>query len=159
MKLSAAGVLLGLLISVLAFVIVGFRVDETPRVANVWPLIVGIGAAVLTWVLQGLVMYLLARSQLRSVRLGDMIRIYLAAAFIGGISPVRGLEIPREQRLGGRGGCQAGVRLRFGLAAVPLVSGGSPGSTLPCPLPLDPLLARQAFPAVAASCSPRNVSM
>ena len=109
MKRSITGMLLGLLISIVAFVIVGLRVEETPRVVNVWPLIIGVGAAVLTWLLQGLVMYLLARSQLKSIRLRDMVRIYLAAAFIGGISPVRGLEIPYEVYLLNRVGLPAGT--------------------------------------------------
>ena len=96
MRNSIIGVVVGVVLSIAAFAIVGVRLDQTPQVERIWPLALGLVAAVITWVLQGLVMYLLAKPHLKSARLSDMVGIYLAAAFIGGISPVRGLEIPYE---------------------------------------------------------------
>lgn len=109
MRNSIIGVVVGVVLSIAAFAIVGVRLDQTPQVERIWPLALGLVAAVITWVLQGLVMYLLAKPHLKSARLSDMVGIYLAAAFIGGISPVRGLEIPYEVYLLKRVGLPIGM--------------------------------------------------
>lgn len=99
---------MGLVLSAAALVIMGLRMDEAPRVAQIWPLAAGAVAISFTWVLQGVVMWLLARP-MADVRLTDMVQIYLAGAFVGGVSPVRGLEIPYEVYLMRRLGIAPGA--------------------------------------------------
>jgi uncharacterized protein (TIRG00374 family) len=104
----AIGGLLGLLLTILAVVVIAVRAEEMPRVASVWPLLLALGVSVVAWWLQGLISAVLARPQLKSLHVRDMTRIYLAGAFIGGISPIRGAEIPYEVYLLRRLGLSAG---------------------------------------------------
>lgn len=67
-----------------------------PEIVSYWPLVLAVGASVVSWLLQGLISALLARPHLERLRTLDMTRVYLAGAFVGGISPVRGGEIPVE---------------------------------------------------------------
>ena len=108
MKRYAIGALLGLLLTVLAVVVIAVKAEEMPRIASIWPLALAIGAAVAAWWLQGLISAVLARPQLGNLRVVDMVRIYLAGMFIGGISPIRGAEIPYEVYLLKRLGLSAG---------------------------------------------------
>ncbi|WP_273845659.1 lysylphosphatidylglycerol synthase transmembrane domain-containing protein [Rubrobacter calidifluminis] len=93
------GLAVGLLSTLVALWIITSKVgDSVPRVVDYWPLFAGVGVAIAGWIVQGMVMYILARPQLtvKSVHPMDMVRIYLAAAFIGNVSPIRGAEIPYE---------------------------------------------------------------
>lgn len=67
-----------------------------PEIVSYWPLALAVGASVLSWWLQGLISAVLARPHLEKLRTLAMTRVYLAGAFVGGISPVRGGEIPVE---------------------------------------------------------------
>ena len=51
---------------------------------------------------------MLARPQLKSLRVGDMVRVYMAGGFIWGISPLKGAEVPFEVYLLKRFGLSAG---------------------------------------------------
>ena len=93
------GVFIGLLSTLVAVWIIASKFgDGFPRVVDYWPLLAGVGVAVAGWVVQGLIMYVLARPQLTDGGTNplEMVRIYLAAAFVGNVSPIRGAEIPYE---------------------------------------------------------------
>lgn len=126
---AALGVTLGICSSLAALWLLSSRVHGTLRVVDIWPLLVGVGLSVGCWVLQGMVMYLLARPQLENIRARDMIRIYLAAAFVGGISPIRGAEIPYEvyllRRTGLPVGLSGGVVFTRGMLNSSVVAAGS----------------------------------
>jgi glycosyltransferase 2 family protein len=130
----AVGALLGLLLTILAVVVVAVRAEEMPRIVNLWPLVLAVGVSVLAWWLQGLISALLARPQLSSLRVRDMTRIYLAGAFIGGISPIRGAEIPYEiyllKRLGLSVGEGSTVILTKGLLNVGVMILGTLGGVV-----------------------------
>jgi len=76
--------------------VVARRVGRAPEIESYWPLAVAAGASLLSWWLQGLIAAVLALPQLGKLQVLDMTRVYLAGAFVGGISPVRGGEIPVE---------------------------------------------------------------
>src|SRR5918997_5126565 len=95
----AAGALLGILLTALAIVVIAVRTDEIPRVVSVWPLLAALGTSVVTWWLQGLIYALLARPQLKGLRVGDMFRVEMAGLFVALISPVRGAELPYKAYL------------------------------------------------------------
>ena len=126
MRRYAIGGLLGLLLSVLAVVAIAVRAEELPRITSIWPLVMAVGASVVAWGLQGLVSAVLARPQLGALRVRDMTRIYLVGAFIGGISPVRGAEIPCEvfllRRLGLSTGEGSTVIILKGLLSVTILA-------------------------------------
>lgn len=130
----AIGALLGLLLTVLAIVVIAVRVQEPPRIVNFWPLFLAVGVSVVAWWLQGLISAVLAHPQFRNLRVRDMTRIYLAGAFIGGISPVRGAEIPYEVYLLGRLGLSAGeggtVIVTKGLLNVTILTLGTVGGLI-----------------------------
>lgn len=121
----ALGAILGVLLTVLAVVVISLKTQQVPRVTDIGPLALGIGTSLVAWWLQGLISALLARPKLGHLRIWYMFRVYLAGAFIGGISPVRGAEIPYEvymiRRLGLSAGEGSTVVVARGLlnAAVP----------------------------------------
>lgn len=129
MARATLGVTLGLCSSLAALWFLSSRLHGTPRVVDLWPLLAGAGLSVGCWVVQGIVMYILARPQLESARARDMIRIYLAAAFVGGISPIRGAEIPYEvyllRRTGLPVGLSGGVVFTRGMLNSSVVAAGS----------------------------------
>jgi uncharacterized protein (TIRG00374 family) len=88
------GALLGVLLTTLAVVVIAMRTDETPHVVSLWPLLAALGTSVVTWWLQGLIYAVLARPQLKGLRLGEMFRIEMAGLFVALISPIRGAELP-----------------------------------------------------------------
>src|ERR687893_1811322 len=104
----AAGALLGILLTALAIVVIAVRTDEIPRVVSVWPLLAALGTSVVTWWLQGLIYALLARPQLKGLRVGDMFRVDMAGMFVALISPIRGAELPYKAYLLRRLGLSAG---------------------------------------------------
>ena len=104
----AAGALLGVLLTALAIVLITVRTGEMPRVMSVWPLFAALGVSVVTWWLQGLIVAVLARPQLKSLRTGDMVRVYMAGGFVWGVSPIKGAEVPFEVYLLKRLGLSAG---------------------------------------------------
>ncbi len=88
------GALLGVLLTTLAVVVIAARMDEVPRVVNLWPLLAALGTSVMTWWLQGLIYGVLARPQLQDLLVGEMFRIDMAGMFVALISPLRGAELP-----------------------------------------------------------------
>jgi uncharacterized protein (TIRG00374 family) len=104
----ATGALLGVILTALAIVLITVRTGEMPRVISVWPLFVAMGVSAVTWWLQGLIVAVLARPQLESLRVGDMVRVYMTGEFIWGISPVKGAEVPFEVYLLKRFGLSVG---------------------------------------------------
>ena len=108
MKRYVIGGGLAVLLTVAAAVWVSLSTQSMPRIVDVWPLALAVGASVLAWVLQGVISALIARPHLGRLKVRDMVRIYLAGAFIGGISPIRGAEIPYEVYLLSRLGLSAG---------------------------------------------------
>ena len=102
------GTALGIILTVGAIVLVVSQTDHMPRVEKVWPLALAVGASLLAWVLMGVVSALLAFPNLKTLRVRDMVYIYLAGAFVGGLSPIRGLEIPYEVYLLKKLGLSAG---------------------------------------------------
>jgi len=104
----ATGALLGVLLTASAIVLITVRTGEMPRVISVWPLFAALGVSMVTWWLQGLIVAVLARPQLRSLRVGDMVRVYMAGGFIWGISPIKGAEVPFEVYLLKRFGLSVG---------------------------------------------------
>lgn len=99
---------MGLLLTVSAVVFIAVRAEEIPQVVNFWPLGLAAGVAVVGWGLQGFISAVIAHPRIKSLRVPDMTYIYLVGAFVGGISPVRGAEIPVEVILLRRLGLSAG---------------------------------------------------
>jgi glycosyltransferase 2 family protein len=104
----AAGALLGLLLPALVIVLIAARVEEMPRVVSIWPLLTALGTSVVTWWLQGLIYAVLARPQLKGLRVGDMFRVEMAGLFVALISPIRGAELPYKAYLLKRLGLSTG---------------------------------------------------
>src|SRR3712207_1214167 len=104
----AIGALLGLLLPTLVIVLIAIRVEEMPRVVSVWPLLAALGTSVVTWWLQALIYAVLARPQLKGLRVGDMFRVEIAGLFVALILPVRGAELPYKAHLLKRLGLSAG---------------------------------------------------
>jgi uncharacterized protein (TIRG00374 family) len=104
----AIGALLGILLTAVAIILLAVRIEEMPRVVRFWSLFVALGASMVTWWLQGLIVAVLTRPQLQSLRAGDMARVYMAGGFVWGISPIKGAEIPYEVYLLKRLGLSAG---------------------------------------------------
>jgi glycosyltransferase 2 family protein len=98
------GALLGVLLTTLAVVVIAVRTDEIPHIVSLWPLLAALGTSVVTWWLQGLIYAVLARPQLKGLRLGDMFRIEMAGLFVALISPIRGAELPYKAFLMKRSG-------------------------------------------------------
>lgn len=125
----AIGALLGVLLTVLAVVVIAVRAEETPRITTIWPLALAVGASLVAWWLQGVISALIARPKLGHLRIWYMTRVYLAGAFIGGISPVRGAEIPYEvymiRRLGLSSGEGSTVVVARGLLNVTVLTVGT----------------------------------
>src|ERR687894_1787379 len=94
-----AGALLGILLTALAIVVIAVRTEEMPRVVSVWPLLAALGTSVVTWWLQGLIYAVLARPQLKGLRVGDMFRVDMAGMFVALVSPIRGAELPYKAYL------------------------------------------------------------
>jgi hypothetical protein len=91
------GALLGVLLTTLAVVIIAARMDEVPRVVNLWPLLAALGTSVMTWWLQGLIYSVLARPQLKDLRVGEMFRIDMAGMFVALISPSEERSCPTRR--------------------------------------------------------------
>src|SRR5215218_3001615 len=104
----AAGALLGVLLTALTIVLIIVRTGEMPGVVSVWLLFAALGVSAVTWWLQGLIVAVLARPQLKSLRIGDMVRVYMAGGFIWGVSPIKGAEVPFEVYLLKRFGLSVG---------------------------------------------------
>ena len=104
----AAGALLGILPPASVAVLIAVRTEEMPRVVGVWPLLAALGISVVTWWLQGLIYAVLARPQLKNLRVGDMFRVDMAGMFVALISPIRGAELPYKVYLLKRLGLSAG---------------------------------------------------
>lgn len=85
-----------MLLTAAAVGVIAAKANRMPEIESYWPLAVALGASLLSWWLQGLVGAVLALPQLGKLHVLDMTRVYLAGAFVGGISPVRGGEIPVE---------------------------------------------------------------
>jgi len=102
------GALLGLLLPSLVIILIAARAEEMPRVVSVWPLLAALGTSVVTWWLQGLIYAVLARPQLKGLRVDDMFRIDMAGLFVALISPIRGAELPYKVYLLKRLGLSAG---------------------------------------------------
>ena len=61
-----------------------------------------------TWWLQGLIVTVLAQPHLKSLRVGDMVSVYMAGGFVWGISPIKGAEVPFQVYLLKHFGLSAG---------------------------------------------------
>lgn len=109
MKQAVLGILLGLVLSAAGIVLVSVRVDDTPRVAHVWPLVPALAIVLILWLIQGVAASVLVRPYITGLRLLEMTRIYLAAQAIGGLTPFGGVEIPYQMLLFKRLGVPAGV--------------------------------------------------
>jgi Lysylphosphatidylglycerol synthase TM region len=105
---NAVGALLGLLLPLLVIVLITAGAVEMPRLVSVWPLLAALGTSVVTWWLQGLIYAVLARPQLKGLRVGDMFRVDMAGMFVALISPIRGAELPYKAYLLKRLGFSAG---------------------------------------------------
>src|SRR5918998_1696098 len=93
----AIGALLSMLLGTSAIVLIIVTTGgEMPRVMSVWPLFAALGVSAVTWGLQGLIVAVLARPQLKSLQVCEMVRVYMAGGFVWGISPVKGAEVPFE---------------------------------------------------------------
>lgn len=156
----AAGALLGFLFTAFAIFPIVLETEEMPGIVSVWPLVAAIGTSLVTWWLQGLIVAVLARPRLKSLRVGDMFSIYMAGTFVAGISPIRGAEIPYEVGLLRRLGLSAGegstvVVTRVLLDAAILTLGALGGLALTSELPelRDPelLLAGLAIFGISAA--------
>jgi glycosyltransferase 2 family protein len=104
----AAGALLSVLLTALAIVLITVKIGEMPHVVSAWPLFAALGVSAVTWWLQGLIVAVLARPQLKSLQISGMVRVYMAGGFIWGISPIKGAEVPFEVYLLKRFGLSAG---------------------------------------------------
>jgi glycosyltransferase 2 family protein len=105
---SVIGAVLGLLLPALVIFLIAATAEETPRVVSVWPLLAVLGTSVVAWWLQGLIYALLARPQLKGLRVGDMFRVEMAGLFVAVVSPIRGAELPYKAYLLRRLGFSAG---------------------------------------------------
>ena len=90
------GALLSILLTGAAVAVVAIRAEKPPEIVSYWPLVLAVAASFVSWWLQGLISAVLAQPHLDKLHVADMTRVYLAGAFVGGISPVRGGEIPVE---------------------------------------------------------------
>src|SRR3712207_6137096 len=115
---NVIGALLGLLLSILAIIPIVARAEEMPQVVSVWPLLAALGTSVVTWWLQGLIYAVLARPQLKGLRLGDMFRVEMAGLFVALVSPIRGAELPYKAYLLKRLGLSAGEGTNLVLSRV-----------------------------------------
>jgi glycosyltransferase 2 family protein len=104
----ATGALLSICLTTFAVGLIAVRMEELPRVVNVWPLLAALGTSLVTWWLQGLIYAVLARPRLRELRLGDMFRVEMAGLFVALVSPIRGAELPYKAYLLKRLGLSAG---------------------------------------------------
>jgi uncharacterized protein (TIRG00374 family) len=102
------GVLLGLLLPALVIVLIAARAEEMPQVVSIWPLFAALGTSVATWWLQGMIYAVLARPQLKGLRVGAMFRVEMAGLFVALVSPVRGAELPYKAYLLKQLGLSAG---------------------------------------------------
>jgi uncharacterized protein (TIRG00374 family) len=149
MRRPVLGLLLGLFLSLAALAIVEYRVgaggglpDRMPSVVVWWPLVLALTAAGLGWLLHGLMLTVLVRPQVKEgVRLRDMVRLYLGAAFVGGATPFGGAEIPYQiyvlRKLGlasGLGGAVMATKAMLNVTV--LVFGGLLGLVVLSGLPL-----------------------
>jgi glycosyltransferase 2 family protein len=104
----AVGAFLGVLLPACVAVLIAVGTEEISRVVSVWPLLAALGISALTWWLQGVIYALLARPQLKNLRVGDMFRVDMAGMFVALVSPVRGAELPYKVYLLKRLGLSAG---------------------------------------------------
>lgn len=89
------GGLAGLALSTVSLVIVWRGLDGGwPRSVEAWPLVTALFLAPVAWVLQGAAMWVLVWPQAPRAGLWRMVRLYLAAGFIGAVTPFGGAEIP-----------------------------------------------------------------
>ena len=104
----AIGALLGLLLPTLMIALIAAGAEEMPRVVSIWPLLAALGISVATWWLQALIYAVLARPQLKHLRVGEMFRVDMAGMFVALVSPIRGAELPYKAYLLKRLGLSAG---------------------------------------------------
>jgi glycosyltransferase 2 family protein len=104
----AIGALLGLLLPALMIALIASGAEAMPRVVSVWPLLAALGISVATWWLQALIYAVLARPQLKHLRVGEMFRVDMAGMFVALVSPIRGAELPYKAYLLKRLGLSAG---------------------------------------------------
>lgn len=93
MKRSILGILVGLGLSVGGFLLAARYIDEPPSITSYWPVAVGVAATLTAWLLQGTIIALLSRPQLKTMKIFDMTRVYLATQAAGAVTPFAGGEI------------------------------------------------------------------
>ena len=95
MRRALVGGLAGLALSAVSLVFVWRRLGGGwPENIEVWPLAAAALLAPVAWLLQGAAMWVLVRPQAPGTGLWRMVRLYLAANFIGAATPFGGAEIP-----------------------------------------------------------------
>lgn len=93
MKRSILSVLLGLALSIVGFLLAARYIKEPPSVTTYWPIPAALVAMLVVWLLQGAVIALLSWPRLKSVKLLDMTRVYLATQSAGAMTPFAGGEV------------------------------------------------------------------
>lgn len=93
MKRAILSILLGLSLSAIGILVAANYINEPPKVVEIWPIALAIGVMFAVWVIQGAIIALLARPQLKEIRILDMTRVYLATQAAGAITPFAGGEI------------------------------------------------------------------
>ena len=93
MKRAILSVLLGLVLSAGGVFIAATQVSQPPQLGAVWPIVLGIGATLSCWVIQGAIIALLSRPRLGRSKVMEMTRVYLATQTAGAITPFAGGEI------------------------------------------------------------------
>ena len=95
MRRALVGGLAGLALSAVSLVLVWRRLDGGwPENIEAWALVVAALLAPVAWLFQGAAMWVLVRPQAPGAGLWRMVRLYLAAGFIGAVTPLGGAEIP-----------------------------------------------------------------
>ena len=97
MRRALVGGLAGLALSAVSLLIVWVwrGLDAGwPQSIVAWPLVAAVFLAPVAWLSQGAAMWVLVRPQAPGAGLWRMVRLYLAAGFIGAVTPFGGAEIP-----------------------------------------------------------------
>lgn len=93
MRRSILGILLGVALSAVGVVIAGLGIENPPDVARIWPIALAVLVMLAVWLIQGTVLALLARPELKTLRVLDMTRLYLATQAVGAMTPFGGVEV------------------------------------------------------------------
>jgi uncharacterized protein (TIRG00374 family) len=110
MRRAVIGLVAGLSLSALSILVLGNRLDEElPRSVVAWPLLIALVMAPASWLVQGAATWVLVRPQLPEVGVLRMTRLYLAAGFIGAVTPFGGAEIPYHLYVLNRFGLPTGM--------------------------------------------------